>query len=102
VAAGAGLGARACGKVPTALRLFTTAQLRTWPQNVRVEWLRCVQCGDLIGVYEPLLLVLHDGSHLTGSRLTLSAELAQPAVLAFHEHCFDALRDGPPGPDLRP
>ena len=51
-----------------------------------MEKLRCGACGDVIGVYEPMLAILADGSEHAGSRLTLDSELEHPQSVALHEH----------------
>ena len=40
-----------------------------------------------IGAYEPLVVLLSDGTNRQGSLLTLSAELSTPGHLALHEAC---------------
>ncbi len=47
----------------------------------------CERCQEVIGVYEPIRVILRDGSERTGSRLTLNAELRQPGSVVLHEHC---------------
>jgi hypothetical protein len=42
---------------------------------------------DVIGVCEPMRVVLRDGSERTGSRLTLRDELRQSGSVALHEDC---------------
>ncbi len=49
--------------------------------------LRCESCQDVIGVYEPMRVILRDGSERTGSRLTLRDELRQPGSVALHGDC---------------
>ncbi len=56
-------------------------------QSERVERLCCAFCGDVIGVYEPMLAILPDGSAHAGSRLTLCSELEHPNSVALHERC---------------
>lgn len=57
---------------------------------------RCAHCGDVIGVYEPMMIV-EDGP---ARRTSLAAEpsLASRADRSFHGHCYE---DGgrPPGAD---
>jgi hypothetical protein len=48
-----------------------------------MDWLRCVHCGEVIGVYDPVFL--SDGSELEGSKLTLGAELERAGIVAFDE-----------------
>ncbi len=52
-----------------------------------MEHLRCASCGNVIGVYEPMLVMLPDGSEHVGTRLTLDSELEHPQSVALHEHC---------------
>jgi hypothetical protein len=49
--------------------------------------LRCPRCGTAIGAYEPLVVLLSDGTNRHGSLLTLSTELSTPGHLALHEEC---------------
>jgi hypothetical protein len=48
---------------------------------------RCDHCQDVIGVYEPVVVILPDGSERSGSQLTLSSAVADPESRAFHERC---------------
>ncbi len=52
-----------------------------------MEQLRCAACGEVIGVYEPMLAILPDGSERAGSRLTLDSELEHRTSVAVHERC---------------
>jgi hypothetical protein len=52
---------------------------------------RCRYCGDVIGVYEPVILTLPEGAHRT-------SRLAEPDLFTgdgdwYHELCF-GLADG--------
>lgn len=38
--------------------------------------LHCEGCQEIIGVYEPMRVILRDGSERTGSRLTLGRRAA--------------------------
>lgn len=49
---------------------------------------RCVDCREVVGVYEPVRVVLCDGSELRGSWLTLARELRAPGSVAVHESCY--------------
>lgn len=49
---------------------------------------RCSQCGDVVGVYEPLILARSDGSESAGSSLTLAAEMQNPQSCLSHERCY--------------
>ena len=55
----------------------------------------CVRCGEPLGVYEPLVLELSDGTRLHGGFLTLRARLAGVEATLSHARCADA--DPPPG-----
>jgi hypothetical protein len=48
---------------------------------------RCVRCHDIIGVYEPTVVILPDGGKRTGSPLSLGPELADPWNTVIHERC---------------
>jgi hypothetical protein len=65
--------------------------------------LRCVHCGEVVGVYEPARVLLSDGTEQHGSRLTLRAQLGTPGVILVHERCHDAYtqeRGDGPGPPV--
>jgi hypothetical protein len=57
----------------------------------------CLYCGDRIGVYEPIIVVEHDGERQTS--LANEPELARrPRVLLVHSHCAPTDWDArPPG-----
>lgn len=63
-----------------------------------MDRLHCGRCQEIIGVYEPIRVILRDGSEHTGSRLTLRAELHQPGSVTFHEQC---LASANPVPEAR-
>jgi hypothetical protein len=52
-----------------------------------VERVRCIRCGDIIGVYEPMIVV-DEG----GKRLTSLAAGERPATdtAVYHGNCFDS------------
>ncbi len=52
----------------------------------------CAQCGDVIGMREPIRAILVDGSEHRGTSLTLGAMLEQPGSIAVHERCMPAFR----------
>jgi len=54
---------------------------------------RCARCQDIIGVYEPMVVILPDGSKRAGSHLTLKSELNEPGSVALHEECHHAVVD---------
>lgn len=47
--------------------------------------IRCQHCGEVIGVYEPMVVVV-DGEPLHGSRATIDADVA--GLPHFHGECF--------------
>lgn len=51
---------------------------------------RCQVCRELIGVYEPIVVTLRDGSKHEGGRLTISSLLARAGSVAIHKGCEDA------------
>ena len=55
--------------------------------------LRCTQCSDVIGVYEPVVVVDHRGGHYT----SLAAEplSARTGEAQYHAACYEAI-DGAP------
>jgi hypothetical protein len=52
------------------------------------ETLRCRHCRDLIGIYEPLVVV-RDGLRVRTSRAAAAGE-ALEASPCFHAECFEA------------
>jgi hypothetical protein len=62
-----------------------------------MERLRCVLCGEVIGVYEPVHVILRDGSDLKGSQLTLGPELERPGSAALHDQCYRSGAESPGG-----
>jgi hypothetical protein len=52
-----------------------------------VEQWRCPWCQDPIGLYEPIVVTLPDGSEQTGSRLSLAGELERTGSVAVHAAC---------------
>ncbi len=52
---------------------------------------RCARCQDIIGVYEPMMVILRDGNECAGSRLTLESELNEPGSVTLHDHCHHAV-----------
>jgi hypothetical protein len=49
---------------------------------------RCAHCGEVIGVYESIRVVLSDGTSQRGSKLTLRGALDSPGNIAVHEACY--------------
>jgi hypothetical protein len=60
-----------------------------------MDRLCCPYCGELIGVYEPALVIDEDANHLTGSMLTLRSELMTPGSSVVHERCYHDLGADP-------
>jgi len=50
---------------------------------------RCQVCREPIGVYEPIVVTLLDGSKHEGGRLTISSLLARVGSVAVHQGCED-------------
>lgn len=48
---------------------------------------RCQVCREPIGVYEPIVVTLRDGSKHEGGRLTISSLLARAGSVAIHKGC---------------
>jgi hypothetical protein len=57
-------------------------------QGCGVQSPRCVYCGEPIGTYEPIRVLLADGDQRRGSSLTLGTELAAPGTIVVHEGCY--------------
>ena len=49
----------------------------------------CVQCGEIVGVYEPARLLLSDGTEHDGSPLTLGQQFDMPGAIVVHERCYE-------------
>lgn len=60
-----------------------------------MDRLCCPYCGELIGVYEPALVIDEDANHPTGSMLTLRFELMTPGSSVVHERCSRDLGTDP-------
>jgi hypothetical protein len=58
------------------------------------KWPRCANCGEIIGVYEPVWLRLCGGSDRHGSRLTLRAEASTARTVVAHARCFEVFASG--------
>lgn len=65
--------------------------------------LRCAYCRDVIGAYEPVRVLLRDGTDRRGSLVTLREMLQAPGSAALHDHCYGAFakcgKEGRPGAD---
>lgn len=55
-----------------------------------MDRLRCGYCGEIVGVYEPIRLLLPDGSDRRGGVLSLGDQLAAPGSTVVHEGCHAA------------
>lgn len=55
-----------------------------------VEVLRCEQCGDVIGVYEPI--VVRVGDQVRETSRAAEPSLPLPRAEHFHRDCFTALK----------
>ena len=63
---------------------------RRRPDDVDVDRLRCVHCGAIVGVYEPMRPLLRDGRDRRGSPLMLGDQLDVPGSMVVHERCHEA------------
>jgi hypothetical protein len=52
-----------------------------------MERVYCANCRDVIGMYEPIIVVLSDGRMRHGSRLTLGPELDEEGSMVVHAQC---------------
>ena len=55
-----------------------------------MDVLRCAHCSDVVGAYEPIYVLLTDGTNRHGSSLTLKDQLAIPETVAVHDSCWPA------------
>ncbi len=62
---------------------------------------RCAHCYEILGVYEPVRVIQHDGTELDGSALTLGEQLGAPGNVVLHARCYAPfmLGDGRGPPD---
>ena len=56
----------------------------------RSETLRCEHCGDVIGVYEPL--IVRSGDDVRETSRAAEPELPLPRAQHYHRECFAALK----------
>ena len=56
---------------------------------------RCVHCGEVVGVYEPARLLLSDGTERPGSLLGLGELLQAPRAVVVHERCHEPFKQRP-------
>ena len=54
-----------------------------------MEQPRCAYCDEIIGVYEPVHVMLGDGTELKGSSLTLGDQLKALGSVALHARCYE-------------
>lgn len=76
------MGNYGSGSVATAVAM-RVATTHPW----RMDELQCPWCQDLIGMYEPMVVITSAGEVLRGSRLTLEAALGDAGSLAAHAGC---------------
>jgi len=58
------------------------------------EPLRCVHCGDVIGVYEPLIALAHGRARETS--VAAEAVPADSQAECYHRACYDDYRHARP------
>lgn len=56
------------------------------------QW-RCAYCGEIVGVYEPMVVLLPSGSRATSR--AAEVELTDVPEASFHEACFERARGAP-------
>lgn len=56
----------------------------------RFEPVRCAHCGDVIGVYEPL--VARAGDEVRESSRAAEPDVADHGAVLYHRECFAALK----------
>jgi hypothetical protein len=59
------------------------------PKGLLARRLRCRHCEDVIGTYEPLVLVTDSGHYHTS--LAASPELYETEHVSYHGACFEKL-----------
>lgn len=54
------------------------------------RWPRCAHCGELIGVYEPMAVIMTDGTINLTSRLAFGdTRLDSERLLVLHKTCHE-------------
>ena len=48
---------------------------------------RCAKCGDVVGAYEPVVVVI-DGEHAGRTSLAALGPVPDDQVVLMHESCF--------------
>jgi len=48
--------------------------------------MRCIRCGDVIGYYEPLVLVAQEHVHLTSA--AAEPQITERCGALFHDACY--------------
>jgi hypothetical protein len=48
--------------------------------------MRCRRCGDVIGYYEPVVLITQERAHLTSA--AAEPQIAKRHELLFHQACY--------------
>jgi hypothetical protein len=79
---------------PQALTLEPHGKHALQPSPSRVHVLRCAQCGDVIGVYEPLILVTNGSPRATS--LASDPAVSRAPGEPYHRACYDTMRDDAP------
>ena len=64
----------------------------TVPHPVRLS-LRCARCGDVIGAYEPMVVV--DGDHARQTSAAADPGAVADAAERYHDACFAVAVPGP-------
>jgi hypothetical protein len=59
-------------------------------EDVDLDRFRCAYCGEIVGVYEPMRLLLSDGRDRHVSYLTLGDQLAASGSTVVREACYDS------------
>ena len=67
-----------------------------------VDRSRCAHCAEIIGVYEPMRLLLPDGTDQRGYALTLADQLTLRGTTVVHERCSEGLSGAQAGAAAEP
>lgn len=51
-----------------------------------MDFFRCQRCGEVIGVYEPL--IVHEESHVRATSRAAEPELRATAAAYYHRDCY--------------
>jgi hypothetical protein len=62
------------------------------------EIIRCAHCGEVIGVYEPLIVLEGSGPRLTSRAAEPASDGDGDGTVRYHDACHEALSSGGAAP----